>query len=119
MRIVIDIKRAERPCYLYCKSPRGASNAFPLSEFTMADIDLTQSEADELIAMEKQRVDDKQWDFPGPGERLAIPLSSTDKRENFMLDITRAQVKLTKATYQNRARQVIILMLWVPEILSQ
>ena len=76
----------------------------------MADIDLSQTEADELIAMEKQRVDDKQWDFPAPGERLAIPLTSTDKRENFVLDITRSQVKLTKATYQNRARQVIILM---------
>jgi hypothetical protein len=33
-----------------------------------------------------------------------------DKRENFVLDITRAQIKLTKATYQNRARQAIILM---------
>jgi hypothetical protein len=30
----------------------------------MADISLTQSEADALIAMEKLRVDDKQWDFP-------------------------------------------------------
>jgi hypothetical protein len=27
-----------------------------------------------------------------------------------MLDVTRAQVKLTKATYQNRARQAVILM---------
>jgi hypothetical protein len=33
-----------------------------------------------------------------------------DKRENFVLDITRSQIKLTKATYQNRARQAIILM---------
>jgi len=31
-------------------------------------------------------------------------LTSVDKRENFMLDVTRAQIKLTKATYQNRAR---------------
>ena len=76
----------------------------------MADIDLSQAEADELIAMEKHRVDDKEWDFPAPGERLAIPLTSADKRENFMLDITRSQVKLTRATYQNRARQAIILM---------
>jgi hypothetical protein len=76
----------------------------------MADIDITQAEADALIAMEKQCVDDKQWFFPSPGDRLAIPLISLDKRENFMLDITRAQLKLTKATYQNRARQAIILM---------
>ena len=48
--------------------------------------------------------------FPSPGERIAIPLTSLDKRENFMLDVTRAQIKLTKATYQNRARPAIILL---------
>jgi hypothetical protein len=76
----------------------------------MAEIDLTQAEADALIGMEKHRIDDKEWRFPSPGQRLAIPLTSPDKRENFMLDITRSQLKLTKATYQNRARQVVILM---------
>jgi uncharacterized protein DUF6978 len=76
----------------------------------MADINLSQSEANALTAMEKQRVDDKQWEFAGPGTRLAIPLISKDKREHFFLDVTRAQVKLTKATYQNRARQAIILL---------
>ena len=76
----------------------------------MTDINLTQFEADALIAMEKQRVDDRQWDFPVPGDRIAIPLTSADKRENFVLDVTRAQLKLTKATFQNRARQAIILM---------
>jgi hypothetical protein len=60
--------------------------------------------------VEKQCVDDKRLVFPGPGERLAVSLTSLDKRESFMLDVTRAQIKLTKATYQNRARQVIILM---------
>ena len=39
-----------------------------------------------------------------------IPLTSLDKRENFMLDVTRARIKLTKATYQNRARVAIILL---------
>jgi hypothetical protein len=76
----------------------------------MADIDITQAEADALIAMEKQRVDDNQWFFPVPGGRLAIPLTSVDKRENFELDVARAQLKLTKATYQNRARRAVILM---------
>jgi hypothetical protein len=76
----------------------------------MADINLTQDEADKLMAMEKRAADDKQWLFPLPGDRVAIPLTSLDKRENFMLDVTRAQIKLTKATYQNRARAVIILM---------
>lgn len=76
----------------------------------MADIDLLQEEADALIAMEKHREDDTWRVFPTPGGRLAIPLISSDRRENFMLDVTRSQLKLTKATYQNRARQVVILM---------
>jgi hypothetical protein len=76
----------------------------------MADIEITQIEADELIAMEKHRVDDTEWLFSAPGGRLAIPLISADKRENFFLDISRGQIKLTKATYQNRARHAIILL---------
>ena len=76
----------------------------------MADIDIRQDEADALIAMEKHCVEDKSWLFPTAGDRLSIPLVSPDKRENFMLDITRATIRLTKATYQNRARQAIILM---------
>jgi hypothetical protein len=76
----------------------------------MADVDISQAEADDLIAMEKIRADDKDCTFPERGGRLAIALISPDKRENFMLDITRAQIKLTKATYQNRARQAIVLL---------
>lgn len=76
----------------------------------MADINLTQAEADKLMAMEKCAAEEKDWLFPSPGERIAIPLTSLDKRENFMLDVTRAQIKLTKATYQNRARSAIILL---------
>jgi hypothetical protein len=76
----------------------------------MADIDISQVEADALIAMEKHRIDDREWLFSAPGERLAIPLTSIDKREQFMLDVSRGQIKLTKATFQNRARQAIILM---------
>src|SRR6185437_186560 len=76
----------------------------------MADANITQAEADSLIAMEKHRLDDQAWLFPAPGERIAVPLISHDKRENFTLDVTRSQIRLTKATYQNRARQTIILM---------
>lgn len=75
----------------------------------MADIDLTQDEADKLIAMEKRAIDDRTWDFPGPADQIMVPLTSTDKRENFMLDVTRSGIKLAKATYQNRARVAIIL----------
>ena len=60
--------------------------------------------------MEKHRIDDKTWLFCAPGDRLSIPLTSQDKREAFLLDVTRAQIKLTKATFQNRVRQAIVLM---------
>jgi hypothetical protein len=76
----------------------------------MADIDIPQAEADALIAMEKQRVEDKSWLFPEAGGSLAIALTSPDKRENFILDIARGRIKLSKASYQNRARQAIILL---------
>jgi hypothetical protein len=75
----------------------------------MADIDLTQAEADNLMEMEKKAVDDREWLFPGAGDRIVVPLTSTDKRENFLLDVTRYQIKLTKATFQNRARMTITL----------
>ena len=77
---------------------------------SMADVDIPQAEADLLIAMEKHRVDELELLFAAPGEHIAVPLVSADKRENFVLDVTRSQLKLTKATFQNRARQVIILM---------
>ena len=75
----------------------------------MAEINLSQVEADSLIALEKKRTDEKQWSF-NPGDRLAIPLTSIDGREHFILDINRFQIKITKATFQNRAKQVIVLM---------
>jgi hypothetical protein len=75
----------------------------------MADLDITQAEAASLMAMEKKAVDQKEWLFPGPAERIVIPVTSLDKRENFLLDVTRYQIRLTKATFQNRAHVVIIL----------
>ena len=64
----------------------------------MADIEITQAEADSLIAMEKHFADDNEWTFPAAGQRIGLELTSLDKRENFMLDVTRGQIRLTKAT---------------------
>jgi len=75
----------------------------------VADIHLTQADADALLAMEKHRVDDTAYDYPGLGGAIRIPLQSPDKRESFILDVTRSQVNLAKGTYQNRARSVIVL----------
>jgi len=76
----------------------------------MAEINLTQSEADSLIEMEKYRIDDTQWNYPGLGGSIIIPLASRDKRENFLLDISRGKIDLLKGTYQNRSRQVVVLV---------
>ncbi len=79
-------------------------------ERKMAEMELSQIEADRLISMEKHRVDNTKRIFPGRGERLSVPLTSLDKREMFMLDVTRGMVRLTKATFQNRSRQAIVLL---------
>jgi len=76
----------------------------------MADLNITPSEADALLAMGKKPVEDRELVFPPPGERFSIQLTSFDKRESFLLDATRFQVKLTKATFQNRARVAIVLI---------
>jgi len=76
----------------------------------MADIKLTQAEADALIAMEKIRQDDDLWDYPALGGSISIPLVSRNKREHFILDISRGRIDLLKGTYQNRSRQVIVLV---------
>lgn len=53
-------------------------NRFVPGASLMADVNITQAEADFLIAMEKHRLDDQVWLFPGPGERVSIPLTSQD-----------------------------------------
>ena len=75
----------------------------------MADINLTQADADALLAMEKHKVDDSEHEYPSLGGGIRIPLQSPDKREFFFLDVSRGQIKLTKGTYQNRARGVTVL----------
>ena len=71
--------------------------------------DLPQADADALLAMEKRRVDDRVRKFPDRGGVLAIPLTSVDLRENFLLDVRRGRVDISKVTYQNRARSVVVL----------
>jgi len=76
----------------------------------MVEINLTQAEADSLIAMEKIKMDSQSWDYPGLGGRISIPLVSRNKRENFILDIGRGEIDLLKGNYQNRAHQVVVLV---------
>jgi len=76
----------------------------------MAEINLTQTEADALIAMEKHRVNNERRDYPVLGGSVSIPLISADRRENFILDVSRGRINLAKGTYQNRPRQVVVFV---------
>ena len=75
----------------------------------MSELALTQAEADALIALEKHRSNDDRHDFPVTG-KLTVALQSADRREQFLLDINRGRIDLGKVTYQNRARQVFVLV---------
>ena len=76
----------------------------------MAELNLTQAEADALIAMEKHRVNEDRSDFPMGGQSLALLLQSPDKREHFLLDMSRGRIDLVKVKMQNRGRQVVVLV---------
>ena len=76
----------------------------------MIETNLTQQEADALIAMEKHRTNDSLSDFPSEGESITLPLLSADNREQFLLDLSRARIDLHKVKMQNRARQVVVLV---------
>ena len=76
----------------------------------MADMNLTQAEADALIAMEKHRINEDRSDFPMGGQALVLPLQSSDKREQFLLDLSRGRIDLLKVKMQNRGRQVVVLV---------
>jgi hypothetical protein len=76
----------------------------------MSDITLTQAEADALIAMEKHRINEDRHNYPGLGGSICVPLTSVDKRESFLLDVSRGRIDLRKGTYQNRARQIVVLV---------
>lgn len=69
---------------------------------------LNQAEADALLALPKVKEDEKEWRYDGGKVKLSIPLLSQDKRENYLLDIERRQIKL-KGKYQTRVRTTIIL----------
>ncbi|MEW5874510.1 MAG: hypothetical protein AB1752_04935 [Candidatus Zixiibacteriota bacterium] len=75
----------------------------------MAEVIIPQADADALLAMEKRRENDDQYDYPGLGGAIAVPVVSMDKRERFTLDVRRGSIDLLKGTYQTRARHVVVL----------
>ena len=80
------------------------------SDAPMDEIFLSQDEANMLIEMPKQRVNNGITYLPGRGVSMILPLVSEDHQEQFSLDIYRGRIDLAKLRYQNRGRQVVILL---------
>ena len=75
----------------------------------MRDIDIDQDLADFLLSIKKYFEGNEVFDFPGQGKKLVLKLYSSDKKEEFILDIFNGNNIVSKIKYQTRARQVIIL----------
>ena len=71
---------------------------------------LAQQEADLLAEMPKVFCEPDPIMFPNPGEDLRRDLISRDGRERFSLDVSRGSIKVSKCTYQERARAVFVLV---------
>lgn len=69
----------------------------------------SQQEADDLLRMEKYYRESAVIKLPAPGEQRNIVFESADGREEFLLDLSRSRIKLSKRTFQNRARVTVIL----------
>ena len=44
------------------------------------------------------------------GESVVLPLQSADRREQFLLDLSRGRINLKKVKMQTRGRQIIVLV---------
>jgi hypothetical protein len=76
----------------------------------VAEVALNDEEASSLINAIKQRVDETVWTYPNTGTCLSIPLISPENNEEYLLDINRGRVRVTKVTFQNRVRKAVVLL---------
>lgn len=68
--------------------------------------DLSQSEAEELMRMEKHVVGDSTHDFPEHhGGRLEVKLENKEHKEDFILDISRGRIDLRKLPIKTEAEK--------------
>lgn len=77
---------------------------------SVAGHELSQELANALIQMPKVRSDEDSHIYPIKDRTLVVPLQSEDGRESFFLDLHSGRLNLVKATLQNRARQIVILV---------
>jgi len=73
----------------------------------MTDLILTQEEGDALFAMQKHAASDEPVDLPDLGGQVEFELHSTDRREEFVVNVTRSRIKLSKRSHNLRGRKVV------------
>lgn len=72
-------------------------------------LELTQNEADKLLAMEKHCQDKNSYIFSDINYSLRLQLKSADGHEEFWLDIFNSKIELYKYSFNNRARKTFVL----------
>jgi hypothetical protein len=72
--------------------------------------ELTQAEAEALLALHKKYRKRVPVNWPGPGAKTTVDLLSLDEREAFLLDVSRASIKLERLVLQTRARVTVVLV---------
>lgn len=75
----------------------------------MQQLELSQKDADALLLMAKSQASGQRIVLPKPDSPHVVELSSLDDTEQFLLDLRRGSIALTKGRFQLRGRVVIIL----------
>jgi hypothetical protein len=76
----------------------------------MPDSILSQSEADNLIKVPKIKSEETLYSFPIPGRGVKLPLTSTDRREEFEISVYRGGIDLSKCSYNTLSRHKVVLV---------
>lgn len=71
---------------------------------------LTQAEADRFVSMAKHFVRPPESITILPGADDSYEVAALDDRERFLLDVWRGTLRLTKVSFQNRVRTVVVLV---------
>lgn len=89
-------------------SPDNAYSAGVALEDLMSD-ELLQAEADALLKLEKKYINYSPVQWPSPRSKVSLNLLSLDDREAFLLDVSRASIRLSRLVLQTRARVTVVL----------
>ncbi len=73
----------------------------------MAEYDICEAEADELLKMDKVFASADPVELPDLGGRTDMPFESADRREEFCISFTRSSILLEKRNHHLRGRAVI------------